>query len=489
MTVFEVHTCKKAFRCGVKEVSTSSFNLNERPLAVRYRKASLNARVKGNLRVEFTESGLTSYAGLELLLRYFRSIRLNALIRRHMGTGLFGGDYGVIPMVRLVLGLVIVGGRRLRHVEFVRGDGLFHRFCGLACLPSRRTLSRWLKHFTRKSLDALRSLNAEIVAMVVRELALRTLTVDVDGSVVSTGLQVERAFRGFNPHRRKVPSYYPVTALLSETGHVLRVKNRSGNVHDGKSSIPFLRDIFAQVDETWGRGYRLNFRMDGAFFLSPVLHLLTSKRAGYAIKVPLWRSLNLKGLIQDRRRWRRVSPGVSAFEATIPAWDFELRVAIYRKRVYHRSPKNYQLDLFDPDDGYYEYSAITTNLGLNPRRLWNFMAGRGVHEKVIGQLKSQLAFDSVPTNHYGANSAWQLLVTLAHNLLVNFQIHTGARRRHRNEKRTTLYELKSVQTLRFEVFHRAGRIVRPNGATVLRLATNGAQRTTFSRLADALKAA
>ena len=41
---------------------------------------------------------------------------------------------------------------------------------------------------------------------------------------------------------------------------------------------------------------------------------------------------------------------------------------------------------------------------------------------MIGQLKTGLAFDTVPTNHYGANSAWQQIVALAHNLLVNFQI-------------------------------------------------------------------
>ena len=45
------------------------------------------------------------------------------------------------------------------------------------------------------------------------------------------GLQVERAFRGFNPHQRKVPSYYPIMAHLAETTHILRVKTRSGNVH------------------------------------------------------------------------------------------------------------------------------------------------------------------------------------------------------------------------------------------------------------------
>ena len=88
-------------------------------------------------------------------------------------------------------------------------------------------------------------------------------------------------------------------------------------------------------------GYRLNFRMDGAFFLSPVLHLLHAKKAGYAIKVLFWQSLDLKRLIQDRRRWYRTGPGVGAFETVLPVWDLELRVVIYRKKVHHRSPKNY----------------------------------------------------------------------------------------------------------------------------------------------------
>lgn len=75
-------------------------------------------------------------------------------------------------------------------------------------------------------------------------LPVRALTLDVDGSVVSTGQQVERAFRGFNPHHRKVPSYFPIFAQVGETGHVLRVQNRSGNIHDGAKALPFLRDVF-----------------------------------------------------------------------------------------------------------------------------------------------------------------------------------------------------------------------------------------------------
>ncbi len=456
---------------------------------MRHRKALLDAPVKHDLHVEFSESGLSSYAGLELLIRYLRSIRFNELARRHIPVGSLGGDYGTVAMVRLVVGLVIVGGRRIRHLDFVRGDLLFERFVGLAHLPSLRTVSRWLGRFTMQTVRHLQALNADLVARVVTREPLRTLTVDVDGSVVSTGLKVERAFRGFNPHHRKVKSYYPITAYLAEIGMILRVQNRSGNVHDGKASLTFLRDLFAQIQETLGRRYRLNFRMDGAFFHPAVLSLLRAKGAGFAIKVPFWNWLHLTGLIKERRRWRHVAPGIGCFESTLPVWKRELRVVIYRKKVFHRSRKNYQLDLFDPDDGYYEYSAIATNLALTPRKLWNFMAGRGEHEKVIGQLKGQLAFASVPTQRYGANSAWQQLVTLAHNLLVSFQIETGARRRNRTEKGTSLYQLKTAQTLRFELFHRAGRIVRPNGSTVLRLSRNSRYRDLFTRTAQALKAA
>jgi hypothetical protein len=61
-------------------------------------------------------------------------------------------------------------------------------------------------------------------------------------------------------------------------------------------------------------------------------------------------------------------------------------VVIYRKRVRHQPPKNFQLDLFSPDDGYFEYSAIATNKALTPAALWAFMTGRGAQEKTYGEL-------------------------------------------------------------------------------------------------------
>ncbi len=455
---------------------------------MRQRKLDLRARVNGDLPLEFTDVALTSYAGLELFRRYLRRTGFNALVRDvFRGTSTWG-DYGVVAMVRLLVGLLIVGGRRLRHVAYVTDDPVFRRFTGLRYLPTARTVSRWLKQFTMTTVGRLQDLNAGVVARSLPALGLGTLTIDVDGVVVSTGLQVERAFRGFNPHHRKVPSYYPILAHVAETTHILRVKNRSGNVHDGKASLPFLRDLWAQLVATLGRHRDVRFRMDAAFFREDVLRWLRGRPVAYAIKVPFYTWLDLQAEIRRGPTWTRVTDAVSGFRlpAAITPWGFPIAVTIYRKKVRHRTAKNFQLDLFDPNDGSFEYSAVASNLSLTTRNLWHFMGGRGNHEKTIGQLKGGLAFHTVPTNAYAANSAWQQLVALAHNLLTNFQIETDARERTRTRKHTVLHLLQTVQTLRFEVFHRAAILLRPDGTTRLRLANNGATRQRFARIEKAL---
>jgi hypothetical protein len=45
----------------------------------------------------------------------------------------------------------------------------------------------------------------------------------------------------------------------------------------------------------------------------------------------------------------------------------------------------------------------------------------------------------VPTKHYAANSAWQQLSILAHNLIRSFQLETLAEPKPRSRKRTYAY--------------------------------------------------
>ena len=369
---------------------TTHLTQNERPRTVRRKKADLHARVNDNLKMEFTGEGLTSYAGLELLMRYLRNVDWNRQLRRHLGSVGFGGDFGVVSLCRVLLGLLWVGGRRLRHLDFLKGDPLLQRFCGLTDLPTPRSVSTFLRRFSDKGLNALKALNADVVAHKIKLLRARKLTIDVDGTVLCTGKRVGGARRGYNPHHRKVPSYYPITAYLADSGHFLGVHNRAGNVNDGSASILFLKDVFSQIKETLGHAYTLRFRMDGAFFKEDVVNTLIKNKASYAIKVPFWKGLDLQHKIRQCSHWQRIEKGVDGFTSTLTVkkWKRTLNIAIFRKRVMHQTRKNYQLDLFDPDDGTFEYSAVATNLPFKLRALWRFMAGRGAHEKAIGELKT-----------------------------------------------------------------------------------------------------
>ena len=77
------------------------------------------ARVNENLPLEFDDVALTSYAGLELFARYLRHVHFNRLVRHAFAGGAAWGDFGVVAMVRIVIGLLVVGGRRLRHLGYV----------------------------------------------------------------------------------------------------------------------------------------------------------------------------------------------------------------------------------------------------------------------------------------------------------------------------------------------------------------------------------
>jgi hypothetical protein len=320
---------------------------------------------------------------------------------------------------------------------------------------------------------------------------LARLTIDVDGSVITTGATVEWAYRGFNPHHRKDPSYYPIFAHLAQTGHILRVKNRPGNVHDSNGAVGFMRELIDDIRVRLGGSLSLEFRMDGAFFQREIVELLERRKSRYAIKVPFMKWLGLVPIIRERQRWHRLRGGMGYFEISfyVAAWDKTLRVVVYRKPVHHQTKKNFQLDLFDPDNGYYEYSAVTTNLELQAPALWDFMAGRGAQEKTFAELKGQWALDAVPTRHYSANSAWQQITILGHNLLRNFQLQTVASPKPRSRKSTCGYLLHSLKTIRFKLIHQPARLVKPQGYSVLRFSVAPAAKKLIESIEEKLKAA
>ena len=459
---------------------------------MRLRNSEIHDRINGNLEIKFTDQKLTSFSGLELFSRYFRAIGLRTQIKSAFRRSAVGGDYKVSELVFTFISLWLSGGNRLRHVRYLSSDWLIKRLVGVKRIATERTLSRWLKRFTPAALEALLSVNTSLVLTALHALELKRITLDFDGTVLSTGDEVQNAARGYNPHKRFSKSYYPFLCHVAQSGHFLRVKNRRGNYHDSRGgALAMISSCIREVREKLGARVITEIRLDSAFFSEQILRFLIKIGVPYAVKMPLWKWTGAKELINQRERWRVASGDLSYFATTLKLrkWKLEVPVLIFRKCLTknNRKEKTFQLDLFDPGDGIYDYQVIATNQELTAKNAMDFYNGRCDMEREIAEIKTEYGFSNIPTKSFLANSAYQALAILAHTLVKNFQLQTHqAPRKKRTSSRTTQYRFESLKTLRFKIIARAGRIVNIAGRSVLKMAIEPKVETDYRKIEVAL---
>lgn len=456
---------------------------------MRLAKHEIRRRIKSDLKIEFAPLQLTSFSGLELFKRYFRIIGLGSRIKQAFRDHELRGDYAVVDMILVLIAMWLAGGDRLCHVKWIAEDPLVKRLCELAKLPSDRTLSRWLAQFTNDSLQALVSLNSEIVFEKLKEMGLGTITLDFDGTVLSTGDKVQWAFRGYNPHNRHAKSYFPLLCHVAQTGHFLQVRNRPGNIHDGKSfTLEIMKECIRQIREELP-GVKIEVRMDAAFFQEEILKFLDRENIRFAVKVPMWKWLKLKDIINARERWHHHDEKLASFEksVSIECWSTEVKMVFFRQKISDKPKKNHQLDLFTPDDGLYEHSVLCSNVDLQPQNLFDFYNGRCAIEHGISELKGEFAFASIPTQSYQGNSAHQQISIMAHNLVRNFQVDAElTSKRKPGCSRTNVIEFASLKTLRLEWINVAGRLVNTDGRKTLKLNECAPREKMYTKISRAL---
>lgn len=111
---------------------------------MRIGKRGFQARIKGDLHIEFGSEKLTSYAGLELVRRFLKGLRFFTELRRAEQEAGAGGDFSFGKAVLAVVAMLLAGAKRVRHLAFLRDDPLFLRFVGLSRAPIERSMDgRW----------------------------------------------------------------------------------------------------------------------------------------------------------------------------------------------------------------------------------------------------------------------------------------------------------------------------------------------------------
>ena len=289
-------------------------------------KASIHRKTHRIPEIRFEDQRLTSFAGLivfqPLLSRLGLKEQLAGCFRHLKVSPVFG--HGLVVLLLIVH--LLLGYRRLQDMRYYRDDPMVRRLLGLERLPDVATVSRSLAGMDARSVEKLRHLNRQLVLERLSKPGLRRITLDFDGSVLSTGRFAEGAAVGFNRKKKGARSYYPLFCTLAQTGQVLDVWHRPGNVHDSNGAKTFILACIREIRTALPRAV-LEVRMDSAFFSDAIIGMLDAEGVEFSISVPFERFVELKGLVEARKRWRHLGHQCGFFEARWKPkhWDEKYR--------------------------------------------------------------------------------------------------------------------------------------------------------------------
>ena len=441
--------------------------------------------------LQFEDQSLTSFAGLVAFQALFNELGFAERLRRctqHLASSAAYAPHRILLVITVHL---VLGWRRLRDLDHYRDDPLVARTVGLSRLPSVSSVSRALSQFDVKAYDRVRAMIRALVTERIEEEKLSTVTIDFDGSVLSTkGRRKEGTAVGYN-HKKGQRSYYPLFATIAQTGQVFDVLHRPGNVHDSNGSWDFMCEVFSKLR---GKGYRgrLEARFDSAHFNEATCLWFQEEGIEFSGSVPFERLSALKEKVERRTRWARIDEDWSYFELQWKpkSWWTKRRFVVYRHRVQKPQKGPIQLDFFEPVSRVFEYKVVVTSKTTSAANVLHFHNGRGSQEGLFAELKSQTNMEYMPSKTLIGNKMYLVSAILAHDLNRELQMRmTPPRTKRSTVKRAALWVFEQIGTFRKRVVQRAGRLTKPQGVLTLTCAANKATATELTTILRKLGAA
>jgi len=438
-------------------------------------KSEVHWKARAMPEVRFEDQQLTSFAGLVVFQPLFERLGLKPRLRGCFEHLKVSPIFGHSTIVMLLIVHLLIGHRRLSELRYYQDDPMVQRLLGLKRLPDVATVSRTLDGLDKTAVKEYRTLSRSLVLDRLQALAPARLTLDFDGSVLGTTRMAEGTAVGYNKKKKGQRSYYPLFCTVAQTGQVLDVWHRPGNVHDSNGARRFILGCLNEIRQILPK-VNLEVRMDCAFFSEEIVRALDALGIQYTISVPFERLAQLKKKVEKRLLWHRADRDVRFFECywKPKCWAETRRFIFIRTREAKQRKGPLQLNLFAPYEYGYQFKVILTNATLSARKVLALHNGRGAQEAIFAELKSQTQMDYIPCRRRAANQTWLLSAIMAHNLNRELQMTADEADRGTTEQRAPWWCFARLGTFRMRLIQRAGRLTSPKGRLTLTLSANPA---------------
>ena len=453
-------------------------------------KAQIQAKFHKIPVIRFEDQQLTSFSGLLIFQQLFKRIELKTRLKKCFAHLRVSPIFGRHLVVMLLIVHLLMGFRRLREIDYYRDDPIVLRLMGLRKLPDVSTISRALSQMESSGVENVRRLLRSIVIDGLKREQLPRLTLDFDGSVQSTKGHAEGTAVGYNKSKKGARSYYPLFCTVAQTGQFFDLHHRPGNVHDSNGGAEFMMECFSEARSVL-KNTIFESRVDSAFFNKDVLSGYDHNHVKFTATVPFERFPQLKGKVQNRKRWRRIDKQWSYFETNWKpkSWDTNYRFIFIRKKNKNQHKGPLQLDLFEPRDFNYDYKVIVTNKSESAKSVVLFHNGRGSQETIFGDAKNDTALDAIATKRLAGNQIFTLCAMMAHNLSRELQMLAAPSAARALPKRPAAWTFEKLDTLRHRIIQRAGRLTRPQGELTLTMSANHAVQNDLLHFLEVLQKA
>ena len=419
--------------------------------------------VEQGLPFQFTDKPVTPWGGLRLVQEML--IRMDfrgALAASGLPQPGSNRGYDPVAMMEAFLVCVWIGGVRFSHTSVVRFDEALCQMFRWERVASVSTFTRWFRRFDRARVD-------EVFGFLSRwfwdQLTPRTITLDLDSSVVTRYGRQEGAVVGYSRQKFGKPSHRPLFAFAADWRMVVHAWLRPGNTDDCNGVQDFTEETLSLLQPRHRVGL---IRADAGFYDRGFLGNLESKSIAYIVSADMTEPLRHE--IAATKQWLDAGEGIGVAEFQYEGFrSMKARRMIVVRQELRRRPQSLGKELIEVPG--YKFTAFVTSLELPPAEVWRLYNGRGDSENRIAELKADFGLNGFCLDPFYATEAAFRSVMLAYNLMSLF-------------RQALLQAPRAIKlsTMRFQCFALGSWIGREGRKKVLRISLNGKRRAWFEGL-------
>jgi len=405
-------------------------------------------------RIEFSARNLTSNAGLLLLLEHASKNGIFDLIDHDLVFENASTNKIKINHIKTMLCGNFIGIDKLERLKLLQSDPLVNEFA--ISIKEPETVSRFLGNFSYKTTQMLREINFKLFRKLLRKSKLKSITIDIDSSVVNVEGHQEGAVKGYNPKKPGNRCYNLQFAFCDEIKAYLTGYVRSGDTYTANGTAEMIKEIMAHLRD---EGLGITFRMDSGYFDEDILETIESFGCTYVIKGKEYPTL-VAQVTDPSIVFVTGEEGRETAEITaaLNTWDKARRFVV--SRVLKDEKDRKQLSFLEGEE--YDYFFFVTNTELSSVEVVEFYEKRGNCENYIKEAKYDMAVGHLLLQSFWANEAIFQLMMMAYNLFLLFKIAFAKGTEYRQQ----------IKTFRLKYIFLAGKIIRTARNVVMKLSEN-----------------